>query len=432
MRGKQHKRDTKRTRQREKGAGRNGHRDTDGDETVIREFVGIKGSSKNLPAQWIAKPLGEVAEFINGRGFKPNEWGEHGLPIIRIQNLNGSEEFNYYAGEYDAKILVEPNNLLFSWSGSRGSSFGPKFWNRNQNGLLNYHTWKVVPKPQVDKRFLYHLLCHVTHKIEEKAHGAAGLVHIQKSWIEKWDEPIPPKPEQERIRELLDGWDRAIETLESLIAAKADRKRSLLQQLLTGRKRLPGFRGKWPVKKLGDLAQNSAATNRGKHGWDRLYGVTKADGMTPMREHVRGASNDRCKLVKPGWFAYNPMRLNIGSLARWQGDDEVMVSGDYVVFRCLEGKLDPRYFDHLRRSHSWTLFVNKSGSGSVRVRLYFKDIARFKIPCPPIEEQTAIADFLDTCDRELALHRQHLEALREQKRGLMQKLLTGEIRVKPD
>lgn len=241
---------------------------------------------------------------------------------------------------------------------------------------------------------------------------------------------LPPLREQERIASILGSWDRAIETLQSLIAAKSDRKRSLLQQLLTSRIRLPGFRSKWPIKKLGDLAQNSSATNRGKLGWDRLYGVTKADGMTPMREHVRGISNDRCKLVMPGWFAYNPMRLNIGSLARWQGDEEVMVSGDYVVFRCLDGQLDPRYFDHLRRSRLWSELVNKSGTGSVRVRLYFKDIARFKFPCPPIKEQSAIADLLDTCDRELDLHRQQLDALREQKRGLMQKLLTGEVRVK--
>jgi hypothetical protein len=109
-----------------------------------------------LPKDWALKKIQNVCRLINGRGFKPHEWQTSGLPIIRIQNLNGSEEFNYYSGQYDSKILVEHAQLLFAWSGSRGTSFGPHVW-RGGKALLNYHTWKVVINEScVDPGFLVH------------------------------------------------------------------------------------------------------------------------------------------------------------------------------------------------------------------------------------------------------------------------------------
>ena len=95
-----------------------------------------------IPEDWEVKPVGAVCKLINGRGFKPHEWKTSGLPIIRIQNLNGSDDFNYFEGPYAKKLEVESGQLLFAWSGSRGTSFGPHTWN-GPLGLLNYHTWKV-------------------------------------------------------------------------------------------------------------------------------------------------------------------------------------------------------------------------------------------------------------------------------------------------
>jgi len=121
------------------------------------------------PDTWTHRELGEVAEFVNGRGFKAHEWAESGLPIIRIQNLNGSNEFNYYQGKYDPKIEVYPNDLLFAWSGSRGTSFGPHMW-MGGKAVLNYHTWRVVvTSPDLDKQFFYYVLQFLTSQIEDTA-----------------------------------------------------------------------------------------------------------------------------------------------------------------------------------------------------------------------------------------------------------------------
>jgi type I restriction enzyme S subunit len=382
-----------------------------------------------IPVDWASCKIGNLCTLSNGTGFGPKDWKEEGWPIIRIQNLNGNSNFNYFGGIPNESWIVEPGDLLFAWAGTRGASFGPTIWN-GPRGVLNQHIFKIQASSHIDKTWLYLNLRILTENIEKKAHGfKSTLLHVGKKDITGQTVPVPPLPEQRRIAVILATWDRAIETLESLIAAKERRKQALMEQLLSGRKRLPGFTGKWPTTHLGKLAENVSIRNNGKLGWDRLYAVTKANGMIPMREQVMGISTNNCKLVKRDDFAYNPMRLNIGSLARWQGDEDVMVSGDYIVFRCNEGELDPRYFNHLRRSEHWNQFVNVGGSGSVRVRLYFKDIAPFQIRCPSFKEQQAIAAVLDTADRELTLHRQHLATLRTQKRGLMGKLLTGAIRI---
>lgn len=257
-----------------------------------------------------------------------------------------------------------------------------------------------------------------------------SMKKIQKGPFLKLVTLTPPLPEQRKIADILSTWDEALEKLDALIAAKDRRKQALMQQLLTGRERVKGAAGKWKKLQLGDLAENRSDQNKGKLGTDLLYGVTKADGVVPMRDHVKGESFHRCKLLDHDWFAYNPMRINIGSIARWQGNKTVMVSGDYVVFRCFEDRLSPAYLDHLRQSWMWHSFVTKGGNGSVRIRIYFSDLAEFTFPCPPIEEQHQIATILDTADQELTLLRRQSEALDQQKRGLMQRLLTGAIRVR--
>ncbi|MBP6782307.1 MAG: restriction endonuclease subunit S [Verrucomicrobiales bacterium] len=239
----------------------------------------------------------------------------------------------------------------------------------------------------------------------------------------------PSHEELEKLSGILSTWDEALTQLDALIEAQERRKKALMQQLLTGKKRFPSFKVKWKTVALGDVAENVADQNKGRMGTTSLYGVTKAEGVVPMREHVKGVSFDRCKRVETDWFAYNPMRINIGSIARWQGTETVMVSGDYVVFRCHPDKLLPAYLEHLRQSWMWQSFVTRGGNGSVRIRIYFSDLAEFTFPCPPIEEQRQIAAILDTADQQLTLLRNHRTALEQQKRGLMQRLLTGKIRI---
>ena len=204
------------------------------------EGKGYKDSELGLiPEDWKVIELGKLCRLVNGRGFKPHEWARSGLPIIRIQNLNGSDDFNYYSGPFDKKIFIRKGDLLFAWSGSRGTSFGPHVW-RGRDAVLNYHTWKVdVREEVVEKVFLQYALKQLTTQIEDSAHGASALVHVQKWEMEKYEISIPSAlQEQQAISDLLSQLDLQITSIEKLKEKYLLIKSTMMQQLLTGRTRL--------------------------------------------------------------------------------------------------------------------------------------------------------------------------------------------------
>jgi type I restriction enzyme S subunit len=150
-----------------------------------------------------------------------------------------------------------------------------------------------------------------------------------------------------------------------------------------------------------------------------------------MREETIAANIERYKVVPPNAFAYNPMRLNIGSIAISSFDCDVLVSPDYVVFACDDSKLLPSYLQHLRHTQKWKSYFELAGNGSVRVRIYYGDLGRFTFLLPPIDVQARLVRLLDAASLEIALLSKRADALRTQKRGLMQKLLTGQWRLSP-
>ena len=191
--------------------------------------------------------------------------------------------------------------------------------------------------------------------------------------------------------------------------------------------RFPEFIGqKLHDVRLGEVTEESTARNGSRLPPASVMGVRKEDGIVQMEGRLVAADISRYKLVGSNWFAYNPMRLNIGSIARWQGDSVVLVSPDYVVFRCLEqstpAALHPEYLDHFRRSSQWDAFVNEAGDGGVRVRIYYRDISQLRLIVPDVVEQQKIADCLGSLDDLIAAEGRKLEALRRHKQGLMQQL----------
>lgn len=227
---------------------------------------------------------------------------------------------------------------------------------------------------------------------------------------------------QKYIAELLTTQDTAIQKTEQLIAAKARRLAHFRNELLREPERASPIR-------LRDVTQELTLRNGTSLGREAIMAVTKQFGMRPMREETIAASIERYKRVPPCAFAYNPMRLNIGSIAISPFDHDVLVSPDYVVFACNDSKLLPSYLHHLRHSHKWKSHFELAGNGSVRVRIYYDDLGRFTFLLPPIDVQARLVRLLDAASQELALLRQQADALRAQKRGLMQKLLTGQWRL---
>lgn len=382
------------------------------------------------PEGWRPFALGEVAEFINGRGFKPHEWSDSGLPIIRIQNLNGSKEFNYFQGTYDPKIEVQPDDLLFAWSGSRGTSFGPHRW-QGGKAVLNYHTWRVVvTHPQVDKQFMYHVLEFLTAQIEDEAHGAAALVHTQKNRVEKYRHWFPELNEQKKIAAALTTWNRGIRQLTEVLAGKTAFKQGLMQQLLTGKRRFKSFRGEWRQRKFGDFLVESRLP--GSNGATarkltiRLYGK----GVIAKADTRPGSKETQFYRRKSGQFVYSKLDFLNGAFGIVPRSlDGYESSLDLPAFD-IASSVDPRwllYFVARPGFYRNQLGLAHGGRKARRVNpRHFLDIA---VEMPERSEQTRIADAIGSLDFEIDLLTKELGALKKQLKGLMKKLLTGQLQI---
>ena len=149
---------------------------------------------KNMPAGWTISTVGEVAQYINGRAFKPTEWEKEGIPIIRIQNLNDpSAPYNYSTVNYEDKYLIKDGDLLFAWA----ASLGAYIW-KGSLSWLNQHIFKVEPKEFMNKQYLYYSFINLIADFYRQSHGS-GMVHITKGNFESTPLLIPPLCEQKRI-----------------------------------------------------------------------------------------------------------------------------------------------------------------------------------------------------------------------------------------
>jgi type I restriction enzyme S subunit len=150
-------------------------------------------------------PFGSVCHLVNAKAFKTSDWSGAGVPIIRIQNLNGAEKpFNYWAGALDKQVIVKTGDLLLAWSGTPGTSFGAHIWS-GPNGILNQHIFRCdLDQKAITKEWARIAVNHRLHRLIEQAHGGVGLQHVTRGMVEELEIPLPPLAEQRRIAEVLD------------------------------------------------------------------------------------------------------------------------------------------------------------------------------------------------------------------------------------
>lgn len=192
-----------------------------------------------IPKGWNAHCFGNLADYTNGNTFDAAAWSDTGLPIIRIQNLNGSMEFNYYTGKVQENWRVYPGDLLFAWAGQRGSSFGARIW-KGVEGVLNQHIFKVLPREKlVSKDFLFLLFRFRQTVIEEAAHGFKdSFLHVTKGELGEVYGGIPSRGEQDLIEQKVAQFECKLLNEELSLYKLKRLKSGLLDDLLTGRVRV--------------------------------------------------------------------------------------------------------------------------------------------------------------------------------------------------
>jgi type I restriction enzyme S subunit len=195
--------------------------------TGKRRLKGFEG------LEWNSGKLLDHFDFINGRAFKPDDWGGVGYPIIRIQNLTGSTDaINYFDGYVDEKHMVRDGEFLLSWS----ATLDTFIW-RGPDAVLNQHIFKVVPRSDTLKMFGFHLITFEIDKLVSMVHGTS-MKHITKKDLAKIESFFPSIPEQEKITQVLDGAQREVDVIKGDIEKLHAEKQALMQQLLTGKRRV--------------------------------------------------------------------------------------------------------------------------------------------------------------------------------------------------
>ena len=188
-----------------------------------------------IPEDWDVSTLGGAATFINGRAYALHEWETSGTPVIRLQNLTGRGADYYYSNlKLPEKQYCDNGDLLFMWS----ATFGPVIW-KGDKAIYHYHIWKIEKKEISDSKFLYFVLLDMTEKLKNSSSSGGTMLHITKGMMESTPCILPSKEEQTAIATILSDMDSEIQTLEQRLAKTRQIKQGMMQELLTGRTRLP-------------------------------------------------------------------------------------------------------------------------------------------------------------------------------------------------
>lgn len=285
-------------------------------------------------------------------------------------------------------------------------------------------------------------------KILGELTSQSSIAHLTREKLLKLPVIVPPLIEQRGISSILSVWDTAIEQTANLILAKTKLKRGLMQQLLTGKRRFEVFvieDGKnltkygavpkdWLYIHIREVAKEVTEKNSNNRKLTVLS-CTKhqglVDSLSYFGKQIFSKNLSTYKVVKRGSFAYATNHIEEGSIGYQNLYDEALISPMYTVFET-NNQVDDAFFFRLLKTELYRHIFETNTSGSIdrRGALRWEDFASIKIALPSLEEQQRIATMLNACDEELGLLRQKLNALKKQKRGLMQKLLTGQIRVK--
>lgn len=286
----------------------------------------------------------------------------------------------------------------------------------------------IQPHVGIDRVWLRHFIASNKPRLESLATQNAQK-NISLDVLRPFPVDLPSQAEQKAIGALLETWEVATDAQIALLSALEKRKQGLMQQLLTGRKRLKGFKGKWKLLRADKLFTEISTRNQTAE--EQLLSVTQDRGVIPRhmligRVTMPAGTVDAFKLVESDNFVIS-LRSFQGGLehSAYRG----LVSPAYTVLQASKD-IHPAYFRHYFKS---TDFVKRLSVAVVGIRdgkqISYTDFRSIKLPLPPVHEQIALNELLDLADRDISLCRARLDSLQLQKRALMQKLLSGEWRL---
>ena len=394
--------------------------------------IGYKPSPFGLiPSDWEIQEFGEFAEVEKGK-YKPSET-EH-LRCIELEHLEqGTGNILGWVNSSEQKStknVFKKGQVLFG----KLRPYLQKYWLAEFDGVCSSEIWVLKSKNiKCSNEFLFRIIQH-NHFIQV-ANVSSGSKMPRADWdyVSSFPFPLPTSAEQNAITKLLNFWDKAIHTTMELVTQKEKRKKWLMQQLLTGKKRLEGFDKEWRKIHVSDIAEEVSIKN--KNGNDLIVlSCTKYDGLVPSLEYfgrkIFADDVSAYKVVPKHHFAYATNHIEEGSIGYQDNYDEALISPMYTVFKT-DDSINDHFLFKLLKSHHLIHEFNARMEGSIDRRggLRWDAFSIIKIQIPSLEEQTAIINVLKKADKEIQIFKSQVDHLKEQKKGLMQQLLTGKKRL---
>jgi len=283
-------------------------------------------------------------------------------------------------------------------------------------------------RPITSVEFIYQYLLSIENAWSKVSQGST-FPAINGYELKNLVVPYPPQKERDTIAEILSTWDEAINKVSFNIENEKRKKKSIVSKIYRGQVSESNT-NREDFKRLKNFLIEVSLRNNG--AVDNVLSVSNSKGFIPQDEQFghEVASKDRSnyKVVSQGEFAYNPSRVNVGSIDLLTTHESGILSPMYVVFKC-NNDLNNRYLYHFLKSDLFLKIIPKYTQGSVRDSLSFDGLCSMKLYLPTLKEQLVYAQALDAIDDYIKKLEQLLELYRLQKRGLMQQLLTGKIRV---
>lgn len=419
---------------------------------------------EQIPENWGLKRLGDLANYYNGMAFKPSDWKDTGLPIIRIEQINNPlGDCDYYDGPVPEINKVRNGDLLFAWSATLTTTI----WKWG-DAVLNQHIFKVEPKNETNKFYLHYLLNYVIEELSSQSHGST-MKHIKRSDLMPYKVPIPNEyKEQQKIAEILTTVDNIIEKTEQLIEKYKKVKEGTMQDLFTKgidetgclrpsceeaphlykETELGIIPKEWDIGTLKSSASDKPNSfTGGPFGSD-----LKTEDYTESGIQVIQLQNigDGYFLNDYEIFTSEDKANELLSCNIYPGDIIIAKMADPVARACIIPDKADRYVmasDGIRlnvdksrfnsdflvsiiNNSSFRNIARKRSTGSTRERIGLDELRNIPIKIPSKEEQANIAKLINKVDKIINSESKYNRKLKKLKQGLMQDLLTGKVRVK--
>ncbi|MBN1546318.1 MAG: restriction endonuclease subunit S [Syntrophaceae bacterium] len=388
-----------------------------------------------IPEEWKIRKIQEMAYFDKNSlpSNTPDDFKFNYITLGDLEKGKLSESLSvetFVNAPSRARRIVNDDDVLLATVRPNLQGFG--IIHKSDNFIASTGFAVLTMKNDSDAEFTYQYLYseHIQKQLFALLVGS-NYPAINSSDVKKLKLLFPPLAEQKKIAEILSTWDSAIEKTEKLIEKCELRKKGLLNQLVVNSDQLS-----WNSVQIGRVAKEISVKNKDCSNCIVLS-CTKHQGLVSSLEYfgrqIYSKDLSTYKIVSKGQFAYATNHIEEGSIGYQNLHEKALISPMYTVFET-NGYIDDSYLYELLKSDSYVQIYRSRISASVdrRGSLRWKEFSQIKIPLPSIEEQKKIAIILDTADKEISRLKSNLEALKVQKKGLMQKLLTGEVRVTTD